>query len=48
LYDNAKFPFVYSSCEEAFMKATFPPNSSQLVDLMISDQLVQVKIMILQ
>jgi len=45
LYDKARFPFAYSSCEEAFMKTAFPPNSSQIVELMIPDfsQPLQVK-----
>ena len=37
--------FILSSCEEAFMKTTFPPNSSQIVDLIFPDfsQPLQVK-----
>jgi len=35
LYDNTRFPVTYPSCEVAFMKTTFPPNSSQIIDLMI-------------
>jgi hypothetical protein len=44
LYDNTRFPVVYPSCEVAFMKSTFPPNSSQIIDLMIPpvNQLLQV------
>ena len=45
VFDNARFPCIYSSCEEAFMKTTCPPNSSQIVDLIFPDfsQPLQVK-----
>ena len=37
VFNNSRFKFVYSSCEEAFLMTTFPPNSSQIIDLKASD-----------
>jgi hypothetical protein len=33
VFNNSHFPLIASTCEDAFIKTSYPPESSQLIDL---------------